>query len=339
MQKLKPEQLLLLRAYNPAEIPKPDTVVFRIEQKNVGSIGNFIIISGLPKRGKGKFTAAVMASALTGNPVWGMHCFLPEDKRKVAFFDTDQSRYDFYKNIDLIKDLAGANDLPPTLHAYNVRRDEPGDICNMIEIFTRQHPDCGMIVIDNIGDLLNNFNDEGQSKKLINYLKRVTDEKNIFIVCTLHQGKSNNSTIGHLGAMSDRYAQTILTCEKIENNYLLKIKDSRTCGDITPITIYYDEHSNQWQETAYIPEADDKVKPLKPKPRELDPDLHTRNTRRIFNHDEIISYGDLVEAIKETYAAGTNWAKECVIYLQDQLLIFKIPGGYTRRKQKQLYAE
>jgi hypothetical protein len=264
---------------------------------------------------------------------------LPEKKRRIAFFDTDQSRYDFYKNIDLINQLAGLQAIYPLLSAYNVRRDEPKDICNMIEVYTRLHPDCGLIVIDNIGDLLTNFNDEGQSKRLINYFKKITDEKNILIVTTLHLGKSNNSTIGHLGAMSDRYAQSILTCEKIGSNYLLKLKDSRTCGDITPIVIFYDDYNNIWKETTYTPEPDEKIKPLKPKARELSIDEHRRNVIRIFSLDQFITYGDLVQSVCELYAAGTNWAKDCVIHLINEHLIFKIPGGYTNAKQTRLYVE
>jgi len=209
-------ELLSLRAYNPNEKPPPDHVVFRIEQRNIGSLGNFIILSGLPKRGKGKFTAGMVASALNNQDVWGMWLRLPEARRRICFFDTDQSRYDFYKNVELINQLAAIDTIHPQMNAYNVRQDEPHTICNMIDIYLNDNPDCSLLIIDNIGDLLNNFNDEGQSKQLINYFKRITDQKNILIVATLHLGKSNNSTIGHLGAMADRYAQTILTCEKIK---------------------------------------------------------------------------------------------------------------------------
>lgn len=339
MNQQRIEALLAERAYNPEKPPPPDQVVLRIEGKNIGSLGNFITISGLPKRGKGKFTAAIIAGALTGEIIWGIHTWLPPEKRKIAFFDTDQSRYDFYKNIELIKQLAGLEKQPENLFAFNVRKDEPNTIANMVEVFTRLHPDTGIVVIDNIGDLLNNFNDEGQSKKLINYLKRITDEKNILVINTLHLGKSNNSTIGHLGAMSDRYAQSTLACEKIENNYILKLKDSRTAGDFTPISIFYDEYTNTWKESGWVPEQDEKIKPLKPKPVEIEEEIHRRNVRRIFSIENFLQYSELIEEIKQTYAVGTNWAKQCVIHLLDIQLIFKTTGGYTNQRKQKLYAE
>lgn len=331
--------LLKLRKYDPAQQPPPDQVCIAIESKNIASMGNFIVISGLPKRGKGKFMAAIAAAALTGNMIWGIHARLPEGKREIGFFDTDQSRYDFYGNVTLINQLAGLQSAPDHFHAYNVRRDEPGTIIGMLNEFLKQNTQCGMLLLDNIGDLLNNFNDEGQSKTLINYLKRITDEKNICIVATLHLGKSNNTTIGHLGAMADRYAQTILECDKVENTYQLKLKMGRNCADLTPIPIYYDEYNREWKATEFIPQADEKVKPLKRRPRELNIEEHQRTVLRIFNSQEVQQYQQLINEMKELYGAGENWCKECFRYLLDEGMIFKIEGGYTNNNKPRLFIE
>jgi archaellum biogenesis ATPase FlaH len=333
-------ELLNLRAYNPNEKPPPDHVVFRIEQRNIGSLGNFIIISGLPKRGKGKFISAIAASALTGQHIWGLHTFLPEGRRRVGFFDTDQSRYDFYKNIDLVNHLAEVNSIHKNMNAYNVRQDGPHVICNMVDTYLKDNPDCSMLIIDNIGDLLNNFNDEGQSKELINYFKRITDQKNILIVATLHLGKSNNSTIGHLGAMSDRYAQSILTCEKIGVQYHLKLKDSRTAAEFTPIAIYYNEFTNQWQQTTPAEDAAPNVKPLKARPADIPDDEHRHKMRLIFATREVFTYEDLTTIIKEYYpGVGKNWANDCIAHCREAGIIFRIPEGYTMQKQTRLYVE
>lgn len=334
------QNLLAARSYNPNEKPPPDQVVFRIEQRNIGSLGNFIVISGLPKRGKGKFISAITASALTGADVWGLHCFLPEGRRRISFFDTDQSRYDFYKNIDLINKLTGIPYISEKLDAYNVRQDEPAIICNMIDVYLKQNPDCGMIIVDNIGDLLNNFNDEGQSKKLINYFKRITDQKNILLVATLHLGKSNNSTIGHLGAMADRYAQSILTCEKITNQYHLKLKDSRTAGEFSPIAIYYNELSNEWQQTTAIDEETPaNVRAIKARPKDLPDDEHKFKMMQIFRTATVFTYEELRTRVKEYYNAGANWATECITHCRDAAIIYRIPEGYTMERQAKLYIE
>lgn len=327
MKNLTHEQLLKLREYNPNDKPQPDSVVFKIEQKNIGSLGNFVTLSGLPKRGKGKFMSAITASALTGNDIWGLRCFLPEGRRRVCYFDTDQSRYDFYKNIELINQLSEIETIHPNLNAFNVRRDEPAAICNMIDVYLKLHADCGIVLIDNIGDLLNNFNDEGQSKKLINYFKRITDEKNILIITTLHLGKGNNSTIGHLGAMSDRYAQTTLVCEKVQSVYTLNIKDSRTAGDITPLAIHYNEFSRTWEST--ITDTEQKnVRPIKARPQDLNIEDHKYKCKQIFDSQAVYLYDDLIKTVKEFYNCGRNWAIECISHCRDEKIIEKIPEGY-----------
>jgi len=332
-------KLLAERQYNQNEKPAPDQGVFRIEQKNIGSLGNFIILSGLPKRGKGKYIAAAVASALTGLPVWGLHCYLPEGRRKIGFFDTDQSRYDFYKNIELINELSESENISDNLKAYNVRQDEPADICNMLEIFLRENPDCGLVVVDNIGDLLNNFNDEGQSKKLINYFKRITDQKNILIIATLHLGKSNNSTIGHLGAMADRYTQSILTCEKAGSQYHLKLKDSRTASDFTPIAIQFNEFTKTWQ--SVIPDAADSenVKPIKARPADLAPEDHRFKMSQIFSVRDVYQTEDLINMIKEYYNCGKSWAVDCITVCRTEGIIQRNAEGYTMKNRTRLYIE
>lgn len=331
--------LLKLRSYKPDLLPTPDQVVFRVEQKNIGSLGNFVILSGLPKRGKGKFISAIVAGALTGGMIWGLHIHLPENKRRIGFFDTDQSRYDFYKNIELINKLTNVKEIHNNLSAYNVRQDEAAAICNMIDVFLKLHSDCGLLIVDNIGDLLLNFNDEGQSKKLINYFKRITEQRNILIIATLHLGKSNNTTIGHLGAMSDRYAQSILTCEKIGVQYHLKLKDSRTASEFTPIAIYYNEFSNEWQETIATDQDSENVKPLKARPADISDEEHRYKMIMIFQQRQVFIYEDLINFVKEYYNAGRNFAVDCISHCRSAGIIFRIAEGYTMQKQAKLYKE
>lgn len=332
------DQLLQLRKYDPQNPPPPDTIILRIENKNIASLGNFITITGMPKQGKGKFIAGMLAAALSNTEIFGMKVRLPEDRKKVCLFDTDQAGYEFHKNIQLIKSLANIYSYQ-NIDAYNVREDEAKDIVSMIECYLEANKDCSLIVIDNIADLLFNYNDEAQSKRVINFLKKATKKYNVLAVPVLHLGKNNSTTIGHLGALNDRYAQTVLRAEKMNDrsSFILKLDYSRSAGEFTPLEIYYDEQADTWRQTSYLSEETN-VRPLKKKPAEYDISVHQDNCRRIFNASGHIymPYDSLVQAIKEVYAAGGNWAKECVKYLIEQNIIWRTEAGYTILRQATL---
>ena len=103
--KLTLEEKLAQRKYKPDFIPPPSQVIFTIDDKPIGTIQNFIVFSGLPKAGKSTFLAAAIASAFQPGDVFGMKVHFPEGRRKIAYFDTESSDFDFYRQINKIKQL------------------------------------------------------------------------------------------------------------------------------------------------------------------------------------------------------------------------------------------
>ena len=96
-----------------------------------------------------------------------------------------------------------------------------------------------VLIIDGILDLIQNYNDETESRNLMDWLKFVTAENNMLIICCIHLGKKDNHTLGHLGSMVDRYAQSVLEIVKDrENNvFMLKPKWLRSAPDFLPVCI------------------------------------------------------------------------------------------------------
>lgn len=344
MSKNKFEQidtLLLNRAYDPDKEPPPNQIVLRIEQKNIGSLQNLVTITGLPKNGKGKYIAAIAAAAISRREIFGISARLPEGKEGVAIWDTEQSDFDFYKSMETIKNLAGIDTFPAHFNAFNVREDDPTEILKMIDRYLQLSPNCGMLIIDGMLDLLHSYNDEGESKKLINIIKKWTKIYNLLIPAVLHRGKSSLSTVGHLGAMADRASQSILIVEKIKerNTFQLRPDFLRSAEDFTPIEIFYNNTAHEWQQCDYIPEADEKVRRLNPQPGELDRQLHSTNVVRIFSSDQMQSYDMLVQNIREIYAQGREWARKCVPVLMKEGLVFKQENYYTNNNKARLFIQ
>jgi hypothetical protein len=336
---LTAEQLLHNRRYDPAKKLEPEQILLRIDNQNIGSIQNVVTISGLPKQGKSRYIGAMVASALTRQEIFNMRIKTPEGRNEVALFDTEQGEYDFYKQIDFIKQLSGGS-LPDNFFAYNTREDFPRQQLLIIDKFLELHPACSVIFLDGILDLLDSFNDEKESMRLTRLIKKWTKEKNVLIITVLHRRKDGTATLGHIGSAVDRVSQSVLTVEKHKERktYILRPEYLRSAEDFTPIEIYYNRQAAEWQQTFFTPDEEEKVVRLKrPKPRELDIQEHKMNVMRIFNSQIIQKYSELRQNICEIYAVGTNWAQECVPYLLSQNLIYKTMDGYTNVSQAKLY--
>jgi hypothetical protein len=342
--KLNYDQLLLSAAYDPSKPEEPEIVVLRMDNQTIGSLGNFVTLSGLHKHGKGKYISAIAASGINRKEVFGLITRLPENKRRIAYFDTDQGKNGFNKTINLIKQLAETESIPAHFEAYHVRKFEARIIKEVIRHYITTKNDLGLLLIDNIGDLTESFNDDTGSRQLTDFLKNVTDEHNILAVLTLHLGKTTGNTLGHLGSFLDRYSQTVLKTEKNKETrtFILTVEFGRDCepGEITPSEIYFDKYDYRWKQQSYTPKPDDKVKSIQARPRDYDKEDHRRKVLRIFNSQEVISYDDLLDGIQQQYPnVGLKWAREAVIVLQDESVIWPVTGGFTNINRARLFIQ
>lgn len=214
------EELLHSLAYNPNYRPPDDVATFKINGECIGSLGSFSVISGMPKGGKSLFIKSALSSYVIGQK---FNIELRPDLRRpwVGYFDTESSDYEFYKGMELIKQFSG-KDIPGTMAAFHTRRCSSVENKILIELFIKKF-NPSILVIDGLLDLLVNFNDERESRELIDWLKSITDNNQIFILGVIHTGKKEGFTLGHLGSMVDRYAQSVLEVVKDDENRLYRL--------------------------------------------------------------------------------------------------------------------
>lgn len=245
--------LLKLRKYNPLHLPKSQEVIFIIQNKVIGALSNYIVLSGLPKASKSTYAAAIMASAIVPSyqNIFGMKLALPDNRHRIAYFDTESSPYDFYRQIEKIKSFGLVNNLPENFDAFNFREDQPNVILNLVETYLQENHDCACICIDGLLDLCLNYNDETETRLLTNWFKRVTKQYNILLIGVLHLSKGMGETLGHLGSNTDRYAQSTLLVEKNKSTgqFVLKPKYLRSSDDFEPIALM--NFDGRWQQLPY----------------------------------------------------------------------------------------
>ena len=310
-----------------ADLPTPPPVV-SIQGKTIATAGNFITINGLPKSRKTTFATFAIAAAILQRPLFDISVNLEKDE-KIIIVDTEQGIYDFTRQIKLLKNILKTKTLPDQLSAYLFRKYEPDQILNSVYVLIKeQRPK--ILIIDNLTELVINPNDMAESKKVIQFLKRITAEFNCVVICLLHLAKSNLQALGNLGSYADRGAQSVLKVSIDKETQTSTIEPTLMRSDLyfNPITIGWNEESKQYEQTDSPTE--------KPKSSRkfilmnLTDTDHRNRLAVIFRTNKEIIYGELVEEVKKIYGVGTNIAKQQIIpYLAGNSYLKSEKGIYT----------
>ena len=97
-------QSILIKANDQYATP-PE--VIQISNSTISTLGNFSASTGKGKSKKTFNVCAIVASALSGRKVLSYEAHFPVGKRKVLYFDTEQSSFHCHKVLERINRLAG----------------------------------------------------------------------------------------------------------------------------------------------------------------------------------------------------------------------------------------
>ena len=255
MSKKDLEKLLSDAHYKENYVPKPGNVVLKIDGCIIGTLGNFVVYSGLPKTGKSTFINAALASSFSELREHFRHKLILDHlpNKHVGYFDTESSLDDFYNNMDRIKFIARTTKLPDTMNIFSTREHDADTNRLLIEYYLAKWKPA-ILIIDGLLDIINNFNDERESKLIIQWLKVITKQCNVLIIGVIHLGKKDNHTLGHFGSMIDRYAQSVMEVSRDfdEDIYIIKPKYLRSAKTwFKPIGIQWT--GNDYREVILAP--------------------------------------------------------------------------------------
>lgn len=88
------------------EYQSPPEIIW-VDDSVIATLGNFSASTGKAKSRKTFNVSALVAASLSGNRILNYRAKLPEGKRKVLYFDTEQSRFHCHKVMQRILRLAG----------------------------------------------------------------------------------------------------------------------------------------------------------------------------------------------------------------------------------------
>ena len=181
----------------------------------VGSFGMLGIVKGREKSRKSKVLSIINASAIKAAPIMGFS--LDFSGREILHIDTEQSQYYYDLSQRSIYQYAKRSTNEPRYNSFLWRGFDVEDYFELIDTYLHRNPKTGILQIDGVMDLCNNFNDEKQAKDAVNMLCYFRDQYNLLVIGVMHKSRGHHSdTIGHLGAFINRKADFAIDVEKNE---------------------------------------------------------------------------------------------------------------------------
>ena len=182
--------------------------------KRIMTLGNMSAIIGKYKSKKTFFHSMVSASLVANYPIFSnIIPSMPEDKRNVLLFDTEQSEWDVYNVAHRIKRLANTD--CANLGVFSWRGMDSDEIINSIDYAVNYlFQNVGLIVIDQIADLVTSLNDEREANKIVKFIEKISKEKLIHVCCIIHQNKANDYAQGWTGTNIMKKSETVIKITK-----------------------------------------------------------------------------------------------------------------------------
>ena len=317
-------------------------VVLQAGEAIIGTLGNFSVSTGKAKAKKTFNVSAIVAAALVNGQVLEYQASFPESKRTILYFDTEQSPYHCQLVMQRILKLAK---LPIDKEPQNLRFShlraiaDPNERREIIRYAIYNTPNVGLVVIDGIRDLMLDINNSTEATKLVGDLMQWTSEQNIHIQTVLHLNKGDDNARGHIGTELNNKAETVLQVTK--DNTL----PERSI--VAPAIIRskpFDKFAFQLKEMEdgmCVPEidhlySDNECKSHRYSYHKLSDTEHRNALKQTFVTSEVLSYGEIIAALKKAYAEvvgqayGQTKLKELLLFLLNKGLLIKEERGKYR---------
>lgn len=261
--------------------PPEEKPLLSIDPAPIATAGNYSQIIGKKKSRKSLFITLL---------IWFYKGVRATD---IILFDTEQGTRHVWKVMDRIRRLTGE-----TIGVFYLRGKSPAERKAIIETVVREYPSRPKIVIiDGIRDLLSNINDPDQVSDLLTWLEKLTLDHSLHVINVLHMNKTDNNARGHLGSELLNKSEITIELERDDQAdcTIVKCESSR---DIPFETFAFRHDATGLPEIVGLPTAGKVL-----------PDEERKNRLRfVFQDATQLSYGKLVEQVKQHFAVGRNKA-------------------------------
>jgi len=314
-------------------LPKPPICLY-LDDASLFYLGDVSTTIGKAK-GRKTFASGLFMAALAGNCTIQnrIKADLPENKRTILSFDTEQGAYHAQKAAKRVLRLLNVETLP-NFKVYGLRKFNPAEKLQIIEHAIYNTPDLGFVFIDGIRDLITSINDEEQATMITSKLMKWSEELNIHINCILHMNKGDNNARGHVGTELMNKSLTVLGVTKNEKQTDYSTVEPIACRDKDPDPFTFGINDDglpyllEPEQMEILQKLSESKTKKSLQPTDYRDDTHTDNLKlKIFNNQSERKYSELVSCVQNTYSIGENKAKNFVTYFIDKNFVSHTGNG------------
>ena len=316
----------------------PPKILF-VGDCTIATFGNFSASTGKAKSKKTFNISAMVAAAVTNTTVLNYRACLPEGKRKILYFDTEQSKYHCHNVLERIYKLSGLSVKKddPRLLFWGLREYTPKLRIALIDYALRKHQEVGLVIIDGLRDLMYDINNGKEATDVMTVLMAWTSVYDLHIHTVLHLNKNDNNPRGHIGTELENKAETVLIISKnLQNNSISEVRPMHMRDkEFSTFAFHIDDNK--------LPVLDNGISVTVVKRREkslvsLDNEVHQEILSKAFKNNSPTRYSDLVEMVScayedAGYKRGTNGIKDLLKLLSGKGIIVKQDDAYIYKSE------
>ena len=316
----------------------PPKILF-VGDCTIATFGNFSASTGKAKSKKTFNISAMVAAAVTNTTVLNYRACLPEGKRKILYFDTEQSKYHCHNVLERIYKLSGlfVKKDDPRLLFWGLREYTPKLRIALIDYALRKHQEVGLVIIDGLRDLMYDINNGKEATDVMTVLMAWTSVYDLHIHTVLHLNKNDNNPRGHIGTELENKAETVLIISKnLQNNSISEVRPMHMKDkEFSTFAFHIDDNK--------LPVLDNGISVTVVKRREkslvsLDNEVHQEILSKAFKKNSPTRYSDLVEMVSRAYEdagykRGTNGIKDLLKLLSGKGIIVKQGDTYIYKSE------
>ena len=316
----------------------PPKILF-VGDCTIATFGNFSASTGKAKSKKTFNISAMVAAAVTNTTVLNYRACLPEGKRKILYFDTEQSKYHCHNVLERIYKLSGLSVKKddPRLLFWGLREYTPQLRIALNDYALRKHHEVGLVIIDGLRDLMYDINNGIEATDVMTVLMAWTSVYDLHIHTVLHLNKNDNNPRGHIGTELENKAETVLIISKnLQNNSISEVRPMHMRDkEFSTFAFHIDDNK--------LPVLDNGISVTVVKRREkslvsLDNEVHQEILSKAFKNNSPTRYSDLVEMVSRAYEdagykRGTNGIKDLLKLLSGKGIIVKQDDAYIYKSE------
>lgn len=315
-------------------------MIASIQETSIATLGNFSAIIGKAKSKKTFFITLLVGTFLREKMNF-VQAYEAPGKKRIIWFDTEQSRYHFTKALRRALELSNGERFYE-IEAYALRSESPADRLRIMDYILRdlnENQDIAFVVIDGIRDLVMDINNPTEATTILSWLMKVTEEMNLHICTIIHQNKGDNNARGHLGTEIVNKAETVISIQKDSENISSVWPEFCREIDFKSFAFTVNDSSLPQILEGYTPSPNEPRNRRSTKTQTVSADdLQIKLAAKVFATKDWLGYDELVQEIKShSYSVfgnniGTNIAKGLITECTAKRII--ITEGRVGNKSK-----